>query len=1109
MRRKTDGRYVALDAGPLFDWCRAAGSVYQDQLQRSLSLRLGVAWGPDRHNTREMLGFSRAQLRAFSKRSAQIEAELEAKGALYESPALRMQADDEASLATRTRKDHSLTPDAPPGPLAGGGRRGRLGHGHGAGGGGVLEGAGRWRRPAGTRWLPPWSAQRPGCAPGRPASPRPTWSSTSAPSPAAGSVSEEVVTMAERFLASELAVRLTPDVDEGRRRPAQWSTAAHRAMEDRTLALMGALAGRQVPAVEGAVLEAALAAAPALGEDQAAAVKVLAGEGGGLRAVLAPAGYGKTTMLHAAAQAAAGDGRPVVAVATTAKAVAELAGAGLDARTIARLRLDLANGPLAAGTVVVLDEVSQTPTHEVEAVLAAVDACPGGSVWVLGDPRQSQPVGAGGVADHIERLANEGLIPSARLTVNRRQVDPADQEALGLLRRGDAAGSQQLRTEHGWEHELATPGETRRTMADAVCTDIGRYGAEQVAALVVSHTDAEDLADRVRARLAATGALAGPALVGPGWTAEREYRAGDRVLLHARCGPSGSPARQRRHRHGHRRRRTGLTVRLDGSGEAMSLPAAFVQGTRKDGSPNLSHAWARTVDGAQGGTWEACHLLGSAALDAYRGYTGQSRSRQPTHTWNTARVAVVDHGGALADQRDAAEQVADALARQPDPSLAARSDPWVLDRQLRQRIAEHERVLAARPPDRREALVAATKDLQAAESCLADREATASRTADQLAAIGALAGLTRRGREQRRWLQDKLASDAGRAAAAKDNCDELARRTSRLRREQDVFDRFEAAEGWRRDDISRLRGQLDHHWAEVVAACVQADDPLAYGVDKLRHARATTAGDLRGLDARVPVDRAAERDDARRQLADALRARQQAEEALGSARAAFDESGRRRWGRKDQQAVATAKAGVVFAEQRLERAAAAEGELRERFASLARHQQERQQATGGCGRGRANSSRPPWPSSTPPSTTPGPTASAPWPTTRRPTWSSGSGQHRAHPPVAPCGATTRLASKLSSTAATPWARRPRGRSPAMARARQEVAIADRLLHSSADLADPAGWAELAGQAAALRNEAQRLVMARATIDRLIAPAQKAQRSHSMGDAAQHGPELSL
>ena len=110
VRRTADGRHVAFDAGPLFEWARAAGSVYQNELQRSLSLRLGVCWGPDRNNTREIEGFSRAQLRAFSKRSAQIEAELEAKGALYESAALRMQADDEASLATRSGKDHSLTP---------------------------------------------------------------------------------------------------------------------------------------------------------------------------------------------------------------------------------------------------------------------------------------------------------------------------------------------------------------------------------------------------------------------------------------------------------------------------------------------------------------------------------------------------------------------------------------------------------------------------------------------------------------------------------------------------------------------------------------------------------------------------------------------------------------------------------------------------------------------------------------------------------------------------------------------------------------------------------------------------------------------------------------
>lgn len=108
--RRADGRHVAFDAGPLFEWARAAGSVYQNHLQRALVGRLRVEWGPDRRNTRELEGFSRAQLRAFSKRSVAIETELEKQGAQYDSPGLRMRADDEASLATRTAKDRSFTP---------------------------------------------------------------------------------------------------------------------------------------------------------------------------------------------------------------------------------------------------------------------------------------------------------------------------------------------------------------------------------------------------------------------------------------------------------------------------------------------------------------------------------------------------------------------------------------------------------------------------------------------------------------------------------------------------------------------------------------------------------------------------------------------------------------------------------------------------------------------------------------------------------------------------------------------------------------------------------------------------------------------------------------
>ena len=110
---------------------------------------------------------------------------------------------------------------------------------------------------------------------------------------------------------------------------------------------------------------------------------VLCGPGGSVRAVLAPAGFGKTAMVHVAATALRHDGRPVRAVATTAKAVAELDAAGLAATTIARLRIDLTSAPLRPGTVIVLDEISQTSTHDAHTVLSAVAATDGGMVVVL------------------------------------------------------------------------------------------------------------------------------------------------------------------------------------------------------------------------------------------------------------------------------------------------------------------------------------------------------------------------------------------------------------------------------------------------------------------------------------------------------------------------------------------------------------------------------------------------------------------------------------------------------------------------------------------------------------------------------------------------------
>ena len=167
---------------------------------------------------------------------------------------------------------------------------------------------------------------------------------------AAGRLSTvEITEVAERFLASDLVVRLTPSTTASGWEPARWSTVAQRSLEDDTLRLLDRLTARAGTPIPETIVAAQLAESGFLGADQRQAVSTLCGPGGSVRAVLAPAGYGKTAMAHAAAGCATVDGRHVIAVATTAKAVAELDAAGLPARTIARFRYDLSDGPLAGG----------------------------------------------------------------------------------------------------------------------------------------------------------------------------------------------------------------------------------------------------------------------------------------------------------------------------------------------------------------------------------------------------------------------------------------------------------------------------------------------------------------------------------------------------------------------------------------------------------------------------------------------------------------------------------------------------------------------------------------------------------------------------------------
>ena len=935
--RRPDGSHVAFDANPLHDWAKAAGSIYQAELQRLLSLRLGLEWGPERNGCREVAGFTPSQLRAFSKRSVTIEAELEASGALYESAAARMRADDAASLATRPRKDHSLTPNL----LAK--RWEAEGRAVGLDSSVAVEAAVlRRRSPA---ELSPAQVVAGLVDPdtGLCANDARFTEAKLVERICAASAgrwtTEQILALAEEFLASEHVVRLVPDLAAARRRPPEWSTVAHRQLENTVLDHLGRLVATPAHSVPASVVEVALSAEGRLGSDQGEAVQALCGGGAALRSLIAPAGFGKTTTVHAAAAACTAAGRPVLGVATTNQAVAGLRAVGLEAMTIARLRIELEKRALEPGTVVVLDEVSQVATRDAAAILEAVVATPRGVLWCLGDPRQSQAVGAGGLAAEVARLGTAGAIVAPELVVNRRQRHVDDRVALAELRAGRAEASQAIRTESGWEHEEATPLATRQAMADAVVADIASHGPEAVVALAVSHADCEDLADRIRARLIGAGSIGGRELVGPGWgSGERCYAAGDRVLLHTKPGPEGL----------HNGSvgtvtsvgRFGLRVDFDDHGEVV-LRADFVQGCRSDGNPNLSHAWARTVEGAQGGTWEAVHLLGSASLDALVGYTGQSRGRAPTHTWNTRPLAVVEVGGVPADDRSAAEVVLAGLNREPVTTFAAVDDPWILHARLDAEREAHLEVLRTAPPDLRASLHAARAEAERAARLVATATADLEGAEARLGDFRPLAGLRRSGRLERDRAERAVAEATERLGQVRAERRRADGRVVDLEANEARRLAFVAESAGRFERVAAINAELDRHWSTATLAAVRQNDPLAFGIDRLRAARTTYAANLARLDNRLPSDRSHAISQAERELAAAEQELRHARLVATAARRDLDVASQRRWGRRDKPALERCRRAVERAEATVTRAVAAEGGARRGLEAEMAAQRER------------------------------------------------------------------------------------------------------------------------------------------------------------------------
>jgi len=102
MTRGPDGRWTALDARRLYTHARTGGFLYQAKLRLELTRRLGVEWTPVRNGVAEIDGIPAAVRRSFSRRRAEIEAELEQRG--EHTPG----AAQVAALHTRRDKDYAV-----------------------------------------------------------------------------------------------------------------------------------------------------------------------------------------------------------------------------------------------------------------------------------------------------------------------------------------------------------------------------------------------------------------------------------------------------------------------------------------------------------------------------------------------------------------------------------------------------------------------------------------------------------------------------------------------------------------------------------------------------------------------------------------------------------------------------------------------------------------------------------------------------------------------------------------------------------------------------------------------------------------------------------------
>jgi conjugative relaxase-like TrwC/TraI family protein len=729
-----DGRWTALDSDRLYAHLMAADHLYLAAERAALTQRLGVRWGPvdERSGAAEIQGLDdRTLIERFSKRSEEIDHWLDSHGLSG------IKASSAAAVATRQPKDYSESEESVyarwAAELAEQGVDERQ----------LAEACSGGRgRPASRTEVD--AALDTLAGPDGLTGQASTFTRTDLVdalakrlpvAPAAEQTLTQVEAAADRFLA-EQAVRVAHDRRLG---VARYSTPELLTLERQLVDGATERAGEDCAVVRPEVVRQVLDCHASVGEDQAAMVRDLTQGGAGVAVVVGRAGSGKTWALGLAREAFELDDYQVLGTAPTGIATVGLADEGFtDARTVDRLLLDLQQGrtELGSRTVLVVDEAAMVATRKLAPLLSHVERA-GAKVVLVGDDRQFASIAAGGGFRAL-RLR----LGASELTVNRRQVEAWEQQAIEEVRAGRVKQAIAAYAEHGRIRAF----EARDDRDRALVNDWWQAHQAGEQPVIYAHRRAQvDQLNAVCQRLRAKAGQLGPERLTVG---DRSFAVGDVVVLGANA----------RHRLGVVNGTTAIIQNLDLSRRAMTvrtleeeppktvqLPGWYLDAAVRPGqSRRVDLAYARTDMRSQGRTERRALLALDGAEDMQGGYVQLTRSTQRTDLYLTVGPEPLgpdDERPHPSREPQAPEELLGrVLTRDGSKTLAVDTPALVNVRRLSTRAlrAERDRLAQLRaqcPPDRSRQLRLATRRAAEAEQARQHAHADHQAAAQHVAAL--------------------------------------------------------------------------------------------------------------------------------------------------------------------------------------------------------------------------------------------------------------------------------------------------------------------------------------------------------------------------------------